>query len=131
MTGGGTPGQKVSQPLSVRSADGTEIWHATVTGQNAPFGPFLAPDGQHVMICCNDLDLANSHELVVGRDGTQVGLAKGFGASGWLDSKTMIGWLHSDPLSQGPFPMAVVAADAPGKAVSMGFAGQFVGTVRG
>jgi len=129
MTGGGTADQKVSQQVSVRDAGGTEVWHSTVTGQNAPFGPFLAPDAQHVMICCNDLDLANSHELVVGRDGTQVDLAHGFGASGWLDSTTMIGWLNTNPLSQGPFPMAVVAANAPGTAVSLGFAGQFVGTV--
>jgi hypothetical protein len=130
MTGGGTADQTVNQLVSVRNADGTELWHFTVTGQNAPFGPFLAPDGQHVLICCNDLDLANSHELLVGRDGVQVNLAKGFGASGWLDSKTMVGWVNSDPLSQGPLPLAYVAAGAPDTVVSMGFTGLFVGTVR-
>jgi hypothetical protein len=129
MTEGGTADQKVNQPVSVRSAGGTELWHSTVTGQNAPFGPFLAPDGQHLMICCNDLNLADSHELLVGRDGTQVNLAKGFGASGWLDSTTMVGWVNANPLSQGPFPLAYVAADAPGTVVSMGFPGLFVGTV--
>jgi hypothetical protein len=129
MTGAGTAGQKVNQPLSVRSADGTELWHYTVTGQNSPFGPFLAPDEQHVMICCNDLNLADSHELLVGRDGAQVNLAKGFGASGWLDSTTMVGWVNTNPLSQGPFPLAYVAANAPGTVVSMGFPGLFVGTV--
>lgn len=130
MTGGGTAGQKVNQPFSVRNADGTELWHSTVTGQNAPFGPFLAPDRQHVMICCNDLNLADSHELLIGRDGVQVNLAKGFGASGWLDSTTMVGWVNTNPLSQGPFPLAYVAANAPGTVVSMGFPGVFVGTVR-
>jgi hypothetical protein len=130
MTGSGTADQRVNQPVSVRSADGTELWHFTVTGQNSPFGPFLAPDGQHVMICCNDLNLADSHELLVGRDGVQVNLAKGFGASGWLDSTTMVGWVNANPLIQGPYPMAYVAANAPGTVVSMGFPGLLVGTVR-
>jgi len=130
MTGGGTANQTVNQPVSVRNPDGTELWHFAVTAQNSPFGPFLAPDGQHVMICCNDLNLADSHELLVGRDGVQVNLAKGFGASGWLDSTTMIGWLNTDPLNQGPVPMAYVAANAPGSVVSIGFPGLFLGTVR-
>jgi len=129
MTGGGTAAQKVNQPVSVRNADGTELWHSTVTGQNSPFGPFLAPDGQHVMICCNDLNLADSHELLVGRDGLQVNLAKGFGGSGWLDSTTMAGWVNTNPLNQGPFPLAYVAINAPGTVVSMGFPGLFVGAV--
>jgi hypothetical protein len=129
MTGGGTADQKVNQPFSVRNADGTEQWHSTVTGQNAPFGPFLAPDGQHVMICCNDLNLADSHELLVDRGGDQINLAKGFGASGWLDPTTMIGWVNTNPLSQGPFPLAYIAANAPGTAISMGFPGLFVGSL--
>jgi hypothetical protein len=129
MTGGGTADQKVNQPVSVRNADGTELWHSTVTGQNSPFGPFLAPDAQSVVICCNDLNLADSHELLVGRDGVQVNLAKGFGASGWLDSTTMVGWVNTNPLSQGPSPMAYVAANAPGTVVSMGFPGLLVGAV--
>jgi hypothetical protein len=130
MTGGGTADQRVSQPVSIRNADGTEAWRFTMTAQNGPFGPSLAPDGQHVMICCNDLNLSDSHELVIGRDGTQVNLAKGFGASGWLDSTTMVGWVSLTPLSQEPAPMAYVASNAPSTAVSMGFAGLFVGTVR-
>jgi hypothetical protein len=122
MTGGGTANQRVSQPVSVRQADGTEAWHATVVGQNAPFAPYLAPDGEHFAICCNDLDLANSHEVIVGRDGSQVNLAKGFAASGWLDAMTVVGRVDSN--------MAYVASSSPGQAVSMGFAGLFVGTVR-
>lgn len=129
MTAGGTAEQRVSQRVSVRNAAGTELWHATVTGENAPFGPLLAPDAQHVMVCCNDLNAAGSNELLLGRDGSQVDLAKGFGASGWLDSTTMIGWLNNDPLAQGPFPLAYVAASAPRTVVSMGFPGLFIGAV--
>jgi hypothetical protein len=123
MTGGGTADQRVNQPVSIRNADGTEAWRFTAIGQNAPFGPFLSPDGTRVMVCCNDLNLSDSHELLVGRDGTQVNLAAGFGASGWLDQETMVGWVNSN--------MAYVASSSPGLAVSMGFPGLFVGTVRG
>jgi len=121
ITNGGTPQQQVTVPVSVRRADGAELWHATVVGQNSPFGPFLAPDGQHVMICCNDRNLSDSHELLVGRDGSQVDLAQGFGAYGWLDSTTMVGWVNSN--------LAYVTSNSPGAAVSMGFPGAFVGTV--
>jgi len=130
MTSGGTPQQQVAVPVSVRSADGTELWDSTVTGQNSAFGPFLAPDGQHVLICCNDLNLADPHELLIGRDGSQVNLAKGFYATGWLDATTAIGFLSPNPLSQSPVPFAYITASAPNTAVSMGFAGLFVGTVR-
>jgi hypothetical protein len=123
MTGGGTADQRVQQPLSVRGANGTELWHATVTGQNSPFAPYLAADGQHVLICCNDIDLANPHEIVIGRDATQLNLAKGFYARGWLDATTVIG-------DQGGSQMAYVALKSPSLIVSMGFAGSFVGTVR-
>ena len=122
ITNGGTPQQQVTVPVSVRRADGAELWHATVVGQNSPFGPFLAPDGQHVMICCNDRNLSDSHELLVGRDGSQVDLAQGFGAYGWLDSTTMIGWVNTN--------LAYVTSGSPGAAISMGFSGAFVGTVR-
>jgi len=130
-TGGGTAQQKVAQSVSVRDTSGTELWHFTATGQNAPFSPILAPDGLHAMICCNDLDLADSHELLIGRDGAQVNLASGFRAYGWLDSATMVGWLNTSPLNQGPFPLAFVAANAPGTASSLGIVGHFVGTVSG
>jgi hypothetical protein len=125
---GGTPQQTVDAPVSVRRVDGSELWHFTASGQNSPFGLLLAPDGQHVMFCCNDLDLADAHERLVARDGKQVDLAKGFGASGWLDSTTMVGWVGSG--SAGPAPMAYVALNSPGVVVSMGFTGLFVGAVR-
>jgi hypothetical protein len=123
MTGGGTADQKVNQPVSIRNANGTEAWRFTAIGQNAPFGPLLSPDGTRVMVCCNDLNLSDSHELLVGKDGTQVNLAAGFGASGWLDKQTMVGWVNSN--------MAYVASSSPGVVISLGFAGAFVGTVRG
>ena len=130
MTGGGTPAQKVVQPVSVRSANGTELWHSTVAGQNVPFGPLLAPDGQHLMICCNDLNLADSHEMLVGRSGSQVNMIKGFLPTGWLDGTTMIGELNTNPLEQGPFALGYVQSASPTKFTSMAFTGKFVGTVR-
>ena len=122
VTASGTANQRVSQPVSIRNASGTELWHSTAIGQNVPFGPYLAPDGQHFLICCNDLNLADSRELLIGRDGSQVSLAKGFYASGWLDATTSIGSLNS--------MLAYVSSPSPGTAVSMGFAGELVGTVR-
>jgi hypothetical protein len=130
ITSGGTPQQKVAQPVSVRSADGVELWHSTITGQNSPFGPFLAPDGQHLMICCNDLNLADSHEMLVGRSGSPVNLIKGFTPTGWLDATTMIGESNTNPLAQGPFSLGYVRSVSPTKFTSMGFTGKFVGTVR-
>ena len=121
MTAGGTADQRVSQPVSVREGGGVEAWHATVVGQNAPFGPLLSPDGKRVMICCNDLDLANSHELVIGNGTPSVDIAKGFNAAGWLDSTTVVG-------AQGA-QLAYVVLSSPSVVVSMGFAGMFLGTV--
>jgi hypothetical protein len=131
MTAGGTPNQRVNQPVSIRNADGTEAWRFTATGQNSPYGPLLSPDGTQVMVCCNDLNLSDSHELLVGSNGKQVNLALSFGPSGWLDSTAVIGEYHPDPLQQPPLPLSYVALNAPGTVVSMGFAGLFVGTVRG
>jgi hypothetical protein len=130
MTDGGTAAQKVVEPVSVRSSDGAELWHSTITGQNAPFGPLLAPDGQHLMICCNDLNLADSHEMLVGRSGSQVNMIKGFIPMGWLDATTMIGEMNTNPLAQGPFALGYVQSASPTKFTSMGFTGKFVGTVR-
>ncbi len=130
VSGGGTAEQKVLQPVSIRGADGTELWQSTVTGQNAPFGPYLAPDGQHAMICCNDLNLTDPHELLIGRDGSQVDLAKGFYPTGWLNASTGIGYMNLDPVQQAPSAIAYVVSSAPGTIVSLGFAGTFVGAVR-
>ena len=126
MKNGGSPQQTVNVPVSVRRADGTELWQFTAVGQNTPFGPYLSSDAQHVLICCNDLNLADSHEQLVGRDGSKVDLARGFGVSGWLNPTTVVGWTSSSGNQ-----MAYVALSAPNTAVSMGFTGLFVGTVQG
>lgn len=128
VTNGGTAQQQVAVPVSVRQADGTEQWQFTAIGQNSPFGPYIAPDGQHVMICCNDLNLSDSHERLVGRDGGQSNLATGFFASGWLNSTTVIGWTNSD--SSNPSSMAYVDLNSPDLVVSLRLTGAFVGTVR-
>ena len=122
ITGAGTPAQRVVQPVSVRSAGGAELWQSTITSQNAPFGPFLAPDGQHLMICCNDLNLADSHEMLVGRSGSQVNVVKGFVSRGWLDATTIIGEVNST--------LAYVAINSPSNAVSIGVKGEFIGAVQ-
>jgi hypothetical protein len=130
MTGGGTAQQMADQPVSVRRADGTELWHFTVTGTNAPSSPVLAPDAQHVMMCCADDGSGGFAELVIGRDGSRVTLARGLYGSAWLDSTTSAGDFNTDPLKQPPFLLAYVAANAPASATSMGFSGKVVGTVR-
>ncbi len=130
ITGGGTPQQNVVQPVSVRRADGTELWHFTASGINAPSSPVLAPDAQHVMMCCADDGSGGFGELVIGRDGSRVALARGLYGYNWLDSTTYAGDFNTDPLKQPPFPLAYVAASAPASATSMGFSGLVVGTVR-
>ena len=128
ITAGGTADQRVSQTVSVRQAGDVELWHSTVVGQNGQFGPYLSPDAQHVQVCCNDLNLAEPHELLVGRDGSQVNLVTGFYAAGWLDALTMIGYVNANGGQQPTF--SYVSTNAPSTAVSMGFSGTFIGTVR-
>ncbi|TMD74450.1 MAG: hypothetical protein E6I81_00655 [Chloroflexi bacterium] len=130
ITGGGTPQQNVVEPVSVRQADGTELWHFTASGATAPSSPVLAPDGQHVMMCCANDGSGGFGELVIGRDGSRVALARGLYGSAWLDSSTYAGDFNTDPLKLPPFPLAYVAASAPASANSMGFSGLVVGTVR-
>jgi len=131
ITGGGTPQQNVVQPVSVRRADGTELWHFTVSGVNAPSSPVLAPDAQHVMMCCADQSGSGGvAELVIGRDGSRVTLARGLYGYAWLDSTTSAGDFNTDPLKQPPFQLAYVSASAPASVTSMGFSGLVVGTVR-
>ncbi len=129
MTGGGTAQQKVAQPVSVRRADGTELWAFTVTGTNAPSSPVLAPDSQHVIMCCSDDGSGGVVKLLIGRDGSQVSLARGLYGSAWLDSTTVAGDFNTDPLKQPPFTLAYVTTGAPASAISMGFSGAIIGTV--
>jgi hypothetical protein len=127
MSNGGTPQQTVSMPVSIRELDGTESWQFTITGMNGPSSPFLSSDASHVIMCCSD----DSREWLIGRDGSRIKLGGAFYGSGWLDSTTVIGEYHPDPRQQPPLPLSYVALSAPGTVVSMGFAGLFVGTVRG
>jgi hypothetical protein len=126
ITNGGTEQQNVAVPVSVRLPDGTESWQFTLSGTNGPSLPFLSPDGVHVIMCCSD----DSNEWVIGRDGSRIKLGATFYGSGWIDSTTVIGEFHPDPLQQPPLPLSYVALSAPGTVVSMGFAGQLVGTIR-
>jgi hypothetical protein len=106
-----------STAVSVRRPDGTVIWRFSVA--TSGYSLFLAPDEQHVVLGTGYVT------EVVGRDGRLVKLGSPvvgyqFGASGWLDSSTLIG---------GQSVAAYVGLSAPGTAVSLGFSGTFVGTV--
>jgi hypothetical protein len=101
----------------VRRPDGTVTWRFSVA--TSGYSLFLAPDEQHVVLGTGYVT------EVVGRDGRLVNLGSPvvgyqFGASGWLDSSTLIG---------GQSVAAYVGLSAPGTAVSLGFSGTFVGTV--
>jgi hypothetical protein len=128
MTNGGTPQQQVSVPVSVRRADGTELWHYTATGENSPASPLVAPDGARVLMCCSGTSAPT--ELVFASDGSKYTLGSGFFADGWLDAQTAIGEMHSDPLQQPPLTLGYVSLSARSTVTSLGFSGSFVGTVR-
>jgi len=129
ISGGGTPDQQVVQQVSVRGADGTELWPFTFKATNGAYGSLLAPDGQRVTMCCADVSAGFAY-LLVGRTGGQVTIAQGFYGEGWLDSTTMVGEVNTSPTAQPPFKLAYVSTTSPGLAVSLGFTGKYVGTVR-
>jgi hypothetical protein len=106
--------------VSVRRADGSEIWHVTLKADDGfVYLPQLAPDEAHVAVG------VNSATVVVGRTGSQIKI--GFFSSGWLDSSTLVG----DVITASPNPnLAYVRLSAPGQVVSLGFPGLFVGPVR-
>jgi outer membrane protein assembly factor BamB len=122
------------QTLRVRQADGREMWHFTAglgpidvddpRYEADVFNPLLAPDEQHVVLCCADVAGAYGVTLAA-RDGGQVILGQNFYADGWLDSTTVFGSTSSPP-----YPVSYVRLSAPNKVVSMGFSGKVVGTVR-
>jgi len=116
----------IAQPVSIRQAGGSEEWHFTVTSVNGAWAPDLAPDEQHVVICCN---FDTSSVWLVDRQGTQTLFKTGFYASGWLDATTVFG--YSGQTESAPTgTLAYVALNSPGTYVSMGFSGRVVGTVR-
>jgi hypothetical protein len=96
-----------------------------VTSVNGAFSPYLAPDEQHVVICCN-FDTASN--WLVDSQGHQTLLKTGFYASGWLDGGTVVG--SSAPTASSPGMLSYVSLNSPGTFVSMGFSGRVVGTVQ-
>jgi hypothetical protein len=131
MTGGGTAQQGVDSRVSVRRADGSEMWAFKVTSTNPAFGPFLAPDERHVAICCADVAGPGFAQVVAGQDGSTATTAGGFTTVGWLDSETMVGYSHPDPVQQPPFSLGYIRSADLGRFTSMGIYGNFIGTVRG
>lgn len=115
----------VSQPVSIRSAAGLEEWRFTVTSVNGANSPYLAPDEQHVVICCN---FGTASNWLVDRQGHQILFKTGFYASGWLDAATVFGF--SAQTASSPGVLSYIALNSPGSFVSMGFTGNVVGTVQ-
>lgn len=114
---------------SVRLPDGKEAWAFSMVAVNAAFGAQLAPDAHRVSVCCLDVPVAFGYAVLT--DGAPVEpLVNGFEVRGWLDQRTLIGEYHPNALVQPPFDLSYVALSSPGVAVSMGFKGLFVGTVR-
>jgi hypothetical protein len=130
MTGGGTAEQSVDSPVSVRRADGSEIWGFNLKSTNPAFEPLLAPDERHVTICCADAAGPSFGQVVAGQDGSIATAAGGFSAAGWLDSQTMIGYSHPDPLQPPPFALGYIRSSDPSLFTSIGLYGEFIGTVR-
>lgn len=105
--------QLLTNQLSVRRSDSTEIWRAD-TQLDSSIVAFLSPDERRTV-------LTGIGTEVVGQDGSRVAVA--IRAVGWLDPGTLIGTSDAGNLS-------FVTLTAPGINVDMGFKGQFVGTVR-
>jgi hypothetical protein len=117
-----TDEQVVDQPVSVRRANGTEIWRFTVTSANGAWSPVLAPDGSHVIICCADSDGPGLASWVVGRDTSQIVVGDGFSPEGWLDSRTLIGYTDKG--------LAYAPSADPTRFTLMAVTDGFLGTVR-
>jgi hypothetical protein len=123
------------QTLKIRGADGGDIWHFTVSlgplglddpnFENEVVSPSLAPDEQHVVVCCEVVGDNYGDDTLFARDGGPVILGKDFYAEGWFDSTTVFG-SGGNP----PSLLSYVSLSAPKKVVSMGFSGQILGTVR-
>lgn len=111
-----------SNGISVRRADGTELWHYTPPDSNTSwFLDFLSPDESRVV---------SAGIGVVNRDGTVIPLPDAFSYQASLDSSTV--WLDSMTLIGGGMTenLNYVSLTAPGTIVDLGFKGVLVGTVR-
>lgn len=116
---------RIKTTVNVRTADSHPEWTFNVQDANEANAPFLAPDGHHVVVCC---DLDASGEFLVSDTGAQSLLAGGFFAAGWVDATTVFGW--TDSTADQPAGMAsYVILDAPQTIVKLGTSGRFVGPV--
>ena len=98
--------------IQVVGPDGTVQWRYADPG-NAPIYGFLSPDARQVVAL-------GTVSAVYSASGPPVDLPRDFSHSGWIDSRTVAGQTAS-----GDF--ASVSLDSPGRAVDLGFKGQFVG----
>lgn len=118
----GTGGQQVTENVSVRHADGREIWHVTVTSDSGDIGSVLSPDATHVTVVCGPG--ADVHDCVAGEDGSFVDMGS-FVAYEWLDSRTMIGFVEVGGGSD-----AYADVSDPSAYTTLPIAGEFIGTIR-
>jgi hypothetical protein len=105
-----------SGDVSVRAADGNELWRYKVQPPGGFSFLFLSPDEQHV--------LAGAQGEVLGRDGTDVNLGANRWFAGWLDSSTAIGY---DNIG---LNLGYASLKSPTTFIDLGFQGSFVGTVQ-
>jgi hypothetical protein len=105
--------------VDVFRPDGSIAWKF-VKPNEGYMVPLLAPDLQHV---------AALGPVILGKDGSSSPIGTGasfnFYATGWLDSKTIIGWAAATPNE-----MAIVRLAKPSEIVDLGFRGSFVGVVQ-
>ncbi|HEY8816791.1 MAG TPA: hypothetical protein VIP57_17045, partial [Candidatus Dormibacteraeota bacterium] len=121
--GAGTDTQITDQPVIVRRASGGEIWAASVTSANGAWGPVLAPDGRHLIIC--GADGADSNPTwVLGQDKSKILVTNSFIPEGWLDAKTLIG---SSATAPGALAWALSADPTNFRTIAV--AGDFLGTI--
>jgi hypothetical protein len=100
--------------ISVRRADGTEIWAVPSPSNSQYWAPYLSPLEDKVATGASD-------NAVVSRDGSNIAL--GLTPLGWLDDTTVIGGGFADHFTYAKL-------DQPHIAVDIGFGGLFVGRVQ-
>jgi hypothetical protein len=105
------------EAFQVLGPDGAARWrYQGPKGTGSLLYGFLSPDGRQVV------SFGASTSAVYAAAGAPVALASGFFHGGWIDSRTVAGSLTS-----GHF--AYVSLANPGRAVDLGFVGDFVGGV--
>jgi hypothetical protein len=110
-TGGG---MGIRPQVDVGTAGGQVLW-TSPSSIFASGGVSLSPDES----------LMAMDGWLVGKSGSIVALPKGFRPRGWLDDRTVIGFVTSTPTSS----IGVVRLSSPAVADNWGFSGQFVGVL--